>query len=172
MQTPNRLLWNGVFVVILLLFGYATYLASKGIDYTWRWERVLPYIINTEPSSIRSPFDGTARVSENGKVLTIEADSGDEPFVVQKFTELRVSSGDLIFEGDVIAAQGDWRIGPITEGMIMTLKISVVSLIFAVILGLFIGLGRIARNPAIRNLSITYIEIIRGTPLLVQIFIF
>ncbi|MFB9888161.1 amino acid ABC transporter permease, partial [Balneatrix alpica] len=32
--------------------------------------------------------------------------------------------------------------------------------------------GRIARNPAIRNLSITYIEIIRGTPLLVQIFIF
>ncbi len=173
MQTqPKQWLWHGLFVVILVMFGYATYLASKGIDYTWRWERVLPYIINTEPSSIRAPFDGTARVSENGKVLTIEADSGAEPFVVQKFTELRVSSGDLIFEGDVIAAQGDWRIGPITEGMIMTLKISVVSLIFAVILGLFIGLGRIARNPAIRNLSITYIEIIRGTPLLVQIFIF
>ncbi|PPC74216.1 ABC transporter permease, partial [Pokkaliibacter plantistimulans] len=66
----------------------------------------------------------------------------------------------------------NWRIGPITEGMITTLEISMASLVFAVIIGLFIGLGRISRNLAIRQLCITYIEIIRGTPLLVQIFIF
>ncbi|MDO6575691.1 ABC transporter permease subunit, partial [Staphylococcus pasteuri_A] len=57
------------------------------------------------------------------------------------------------------------------QGLIVTIKISLFSLVFAILLGLVIGLMRIADNPALRKLAITYIEIIRGTPLLVQIFI-
>ncbi len=45
----NRLFWHAVFVAILLGIGFGTYFASKSIDYTWRWERIPQYLINTEP---------------------------------------------------------------------------------------------------------------------------
>ena len=62
--------------------------------------------------------------------------------------------------------------GPLAWGLWLTLKLSALSLLFALILGLVAGLGRVADNPAARGLAATYVEIIRGTPLLVQIFIF
>jgi len=65
-----------------------------------------------------------------------------------------------------------WAAGPLLKGVFMTLKISVVSVIAATIIGLFTGLARISSQPALRWLAIGYIELIRGTPLLVQIFIF
>lgn len=68
--------------------------------------------------------------------------------------------------------EGGWRAGPLTWGLLMTLRISVASTIFAIIIGLFTGLARISAIPALRWLAICYIELIRGTPLLVQIFIF
>ncbi|MBW1711969.1 MAG: amino acid ABC transporter permease [Deltaproteobacteria bacterium] len=65
-----------------------------------------------------------------------------------------------------------WAAGPLTLGLLMTLKISVVAVVCAIIIGLFTGLARISRQPALRWLAVGYIELIRGTPLLVQIFIF
>ena len=53
----------------------------------------------------------------------------------------------------------------------MTLKISMVSLVFALILGLAAGLARVSNSVAARDLAALYVELIRGTPLLVQIFI-
>ena len=43
-------------------------------------------------------------------------------------------------------------------------------LVFALILGLLAGLGRISSNTFIRNVAITYVEFIRGVPTLVLIF--
>src|SRR3546814_13569915 len=54
----------------------------------------------------------------------------------------------------------------------MTLKISAIALVFSMLLGLVAGLGRIAKNPAVYGLATSYVELFRGTPLLVQIFIF
>lgn len=163
--------WHGVFVALLFAIGYSLYAASQKIDYNWRWERVVPYIINTEAQEIVAPGDGTVALQNNGKTLTVALDGEDEPFVVKEFTEIQVTDGDLIFEGDTLATLEGWRIGPIVEGMIVTIELSVYSLIIALVLGLVVGLMRISANPALRNLAITYIEIIRGTPLLVQIFI-
>ncbi len=168
----NNTFWNIVFVLILFGIGSGAYLSSKSIDYTWRWERIPQYLINTEPLAIKAPFDGTVQVSDNKKSLSVVPDNGDEPHVIKTFDLLTVSDGDMVFEGDDIAGIDSWRIGPLTWGLIMTLKLSIVSLLFAVIIGLFTGLARISSNPALRNLSITYIELVRGTPLLVQIFIF
>ncbi|WP_207064010.1 amino acid ABC transporter permease [Motiliproteus sp. SC1-56] len=168
----NRLFWNGVFIVILLLLGSGIYLSSKSIDYTWRWERIPQYLINTDPTEIRAPFDGTVVVENGGKRVLVDPDMGGEPFVVERFDVLSVGDGDMVFEGDAVAGIEDWRLGPIAWGLIMTLKLSVVALVFAVVIGLFAGLARISSNPALKNLAITYVELIRGTPLLVQIFIF
>jgi polar amino acid transport system permease protein len=46
-----------------------------------------------------------------------------------------------------------------------------VAIVFGIIIGLFGGLARVSSNPALKWTSITYIELIRGSPLLVQIFI-
>lgn len=56
------------------------------------------------------------------------------------------------------------------DGVEVTFEITVLSICFAVPLGLFTGLGRISRNRLIRLCASTYVEIIRGIPLLVQLF--
>jgi polar amino acid transport system permease protein len=53
-----------------------------------------------------------------------------------------------------------------------TLWLSAAASILGLIIGLVTGLCRVSQNLTLRSLSITYIELIRGTPLLVQIFIF
>lgn len=58
----------------------------------------------------------------------------------------------------------------ILQGLGLTVYVTVVSFGLSLIFGLALGLGRVARNPFIRNLAITYIEFIRGVPMLVLIF--
>lgn len=58
------------------------------------------------------------------------------------------------------------------RGFGMTIIISLISLIFSVIIGLFFGISRRSRFIPLKVLSKIYIEIVRGTPLLVQILLF
>ena len=52
-------------------------------------------------------------------------------------------------------------------GLLNTVRISVVGLTLATILGILIGIGRLSRNWIIRKLSTVYVEVIRNLPLLV-----
>lgn len=56
------------------------------------------------------------------------------------------------------------------DGLLVTFEVTLLSILCAVPLGLLTGLGRISRHRAINLLASTYVEIIRGIPLLVQIF--
>ena len=51
----------------------------------------------------------------------------------------------------------------------VTIGISVVSMVLAVILGLFGALARLSRFAFLRGIAIVYVEVIRGTPILVQL---
>ncbi|MYL43086.1 MULTISPECIES: amino acid ABC transporter permease [Virgibacillus] len=53
-------------------------------------------------------------------------------------------------------------------GLYYTLLISVIGLIIGFVLGGIFGLGRIANNKLIKSISAIYVEVIRGTPVLVQ----
>ncbi len=55
-------------------------------------------------------------------------------------------------------------------GVSNTLLLSVLSMIFASLLGLFLALGRLASNPLVRILSTVYVETLRNIPLLLQLF--
>ncbi len=55
------------------------------------------------------------------------------------------------------------------EGMLITLKLSIFSMIGGFILGLILCLMKISRNRFLSLLSQTYITLFRGTPLLLQI---
>ncbi len=57
------------------------------------------------------------------------------------------------------------------KGAVVTLRLSVVSVFFGIILGLFLGLARISKNYFLRIPSTIYVEVIRGTPLLMQLLI-
>ena len=56
------------------------------------------------------------------------------------------------------------------EGLVVTFEVTILSIICAIPLGLITGLGRLSRNRVINLIASTYVEVIRGIPLLVQIF--
>ena len=58
----------------------------------------------------------------------------------------------------------------IAIGLPMTLFVSVVSICFAMVLALFGALGRLSKNPVLFGISTFYVSLIRGTPLLVQVY--
>ena len=58
------------------------------------------------------------------------------------------------------------------EGLRNTTLISMVSIFLALLMGIFACAGRLSGSRLLRGVSISYIEIIRSTPLLVQIYFF
>ncbi len=61
--------------------------------------------------------------------------------------------------------------GLLINGLIITLKISFVSLILTVIIGFSTAFMRLSSSPVLRLSTITYVEIVRNTPLLIQLFL-
>jgi len=55
-------------------------------------------------------------------------------------------------------------------GLLLTLLLSVVGIVFSFPLGVLLALGRQSGLPAVRALSITYIEVLRGVPLVTVLF--
>ncbi len=56
------------------------------------------------------------------------------------------------------------------DGLMLTLQLSAVSLIIAMVLGILASLMGMSKNPVLRAINRAYVAIIRGTPLLVQGF--
>ena len=56
------------------------------------------------------------------------------------------------------------------DGLIITFEGTALSLLCTLPIGLLTGLGRLSRNSVINLIASTYVEIIRGVPLLVQLF--
>ena len=57
-------------------------------------------------------------------------------------------------------------------GLTMTVKITILSLIIALVIGIFVCLMNISSNIVLRGIAKFYIWLIRGTPMLVQAFYF
>ena len=58
----------------------------------------------------------------------------------------------------------------VPDGILITFEVTVMSILLALVIGLFTGLGRISKNPIINGIASLYVEVIRGIPLLVQLF--
>jgi polar amino acid transport system permease protein len=69
-----------------------------------------------------------------------------------------------------IAFMGSW-LKFIMQGSLITFVVSAASILLAVVLALLGALGRLSKNPIANAASGFYISLIRGTPLLVQIYI-
>lgn len=60
--------------------------------------------------------------------------------------------------------------GPLVQGLKITIRITAISLLLAFIFGLTTALMRLSRSFLARSIARGYLEIIRNTPLLVQLF--
>lgn len=65
---------------------------------------------------------------------------------------------------------GQWVAGPLLEGLAVTLKITAVSLVLATLIGLTTAFLRLSRSMLGSLVARVYLESIRNTPLLVQLF--
>ena len=59
----------------------------------------------------------------------------------------------------------------IKQGMICTLSLSALTVLFGFILALFLAICRLSNIKIAKVLATVYVEVIRATPLLVQLFI-
>lgn len=169
----GRWFWHGVYAAVILALGASVWFAAERIDYDWRWERIPQYVVNHEGRRVATPADGVVRLGPDPRALEVVTQT-DPPQVtrIEDVDRITAADGDPVFAGDVVAIREGYAPGPLLVGLWVTLKISALALVFALVLGLVAGLGRVSANPAAFKLATTYVEIVRGTPLLVQIFIF
>jgi polar amino acid transport system permease protein len=58
----------------------------------------------------------------------------------------------------------------IPDGVLVTFEVTILSISLALVIGLLTGLGRISKNRYINLAASLYVEVVRGIPLLVQLF--
>lgn len=59
----------------------------------------------------------------------------------------------------------------LSAGMLRSIGIFVLTLVFSMPLGMLVAFGRMAKNPIIKNIARLYISIMRGTPLMLQLMV-
>ena len=166
--------WKLLLAVILIGIAASTWGAVQRIDYQWRWNRVPQYFAYVSEDAQKIPFDGkVVAIVPQGKDVAVTVAAGKSEKVV--FTvaadTLKVKENQELLSGTIVGFTKSWHLGPLMLGLWTTLWLSAVSSFFGLILGLITGLARLSKNFTIRWLALLYVECIRGTPLLVQIFI-
>jgi len=163
----------GIFVMLVIGIASSLYYSALKIDYVWRWFRIPQYFVYQDQVEIRAQIEGKIEsilYKDDKAVIRIKGDEETEVHTVPT-SDIRVDEGDLVFPGDILATYKKWQTGILLKGLWLTLKVSVIAIFFGILIGLFTGIARISSNPALKWSAVTYIEFIRGSPLLVQIFI-
>jgi polar amino acid transport system permease protein len=62
----------------------------------------------------------------------------------------------------------NWR--ELLDGLVNTLEVSAIAIAGSAVIGVVLGAARAHRVPVVSQLTVVYVEIIRNTPILVQIF--
>jgi general L-amino acid transport system permease protein len=87
------------------------------------------------------------------------------------FSFLGRSAGFDISETPIPYTPSDTYMKAFLVGLLNTLFVSVVGIILATVLGVVVGVARLSPNWLVRRITGGYVELMRNTPLLVQLFI-
>ncbi|MBW1889467.1 MAG: ABC transporter permease subunit [Deltaproteobacteria bacterium] len=172
-RPPHYNLWVTVFVVFILLIIGSFYYSTQRIEYIWRWNRMPIYFAYLDIVKITSEIDGEVDdITLDGKDahITVKGMGESETYTVPA-KGVYVEDGELISPGDILATYEKWKPGLLIIGLWVTLELSLMATIFGIIIGVVGGLARISSNPAFRWTVMIYVELIRGSPLMVQIII-
>lgn len=167
--------WHLLTALILALVVYGLWYSTSGIAYEWRWNRVPQYFVyQAEVAQRAADYGRIERISVQGDEaqVSLRAEDGSQQQLSVARDSLQFAEGEDIAEGDLLGVTRHWAAGPLLWGLWTTLWISCAAGVFGLLVGLVTGLCRLSSNPTLRHLSTLYVELVRGTPLLVQIFIF
>jgi polar amino acid transport system permease protein len=167
----NKTFGHFVAVTFYILLGLGLFSAASNMNYIWKWTSVPKYFAYEKVETLDAPFDGVVSIKENATLVISGEDDSEEMLIPKEYT-LSVQDGDHLFEGDAVAKTKYWKMGPLLEGLLVTLKISGFSALLAFSIGILLAFMRISSYQFLKDIATVYITIIRGTPLLVQIFIF
>ncbi|MBW2596104.1 MAG: amino acid ABC transporter permease [Deltaproteobacteria bacterium] len=117
--------------------------------------------------------------ADKDKPKKIVIDVGDGAAIPSKedvglFTAWRVAfTGSIAIVAYLAIFHPDpyWRILKfLPDGILVTFQVTIAAIILSLVIGLFTGLGRISKNKILNGIASLYVEVIRGIPLLVQLF--
>ena len=168
--TQNKNLGHLLALGFFLAVGYFFYMAAANMNYVWKWNSVPKYFAYEEVISVEAPKDGKL-VFEDGKYY-INGDEKVELEDVDSSFSFDYEVGEEVYEGDYIASKSEMRAGPVLNGLWITLKISFFAAILTFVVGIVVALMKLSSMVFLRDIATVYITIVRGTPLLVQIFLF
>ncbi len=196
-QTLSQIPW-WFFVIILLISGvgysvYSSYASVERLLVRLDDERITKIsnisdnpelILGTEDDS--TSFDTASKYLDSERIQTFDSyDSavqallnGDIDAVIiklnigQRFVRENPNEFDLVGASlSLNDTESYWEsFAFIYVGIVLTIRVSLISYAIALIFGLFAGLGRISKNKIISNLATLYVELIRGIPIIVLIF--
>ena len=86
------------------------------------------------------------------------------------FGFFKLESGFDISESIIDYWSDDTYLKALFAGILNTIKVALIGNVFAIILGVFIGIGSLSSNWIVKKVSTTYVEIVRNIPLLLQLF--
>ncbi|ADG94349.1 polar amino acid ABC transporter, inner membrane subunit [Arcobacter nitrofigilis DSM 7299] len=168
--TQNKKLGHVIALALFIVLGYFLYAAASHINYVWKWNSVPKYFAYKDTVTIEAPIDGKL-VLDNGKYYikgseTIKLDKLDSSF------SFVYNVGENVYTGDYIASKTVTKPGPILNGLWITLKISFFAAVLTFFIGIIVAFMKLSPIVFIKDLATVYVTIVRGTPLLVQIFLF
>ncbi|ATB68287.1 glutamine transport system permease GlnP [Sulfurospirillum diekertiae] len=166
----NKAFGHVVAVAFYVAIGYLLFVAASNMNYIWKWTSVPKYFAYEKTDTIAAPLDGTIKI--NGTSLIIQGRDDSKEIAIENGYSINVKDGDSVYERDTLAKKTSMHIGPLLEGLIVTLEVSGLAAILAFSIGALLAFMRISNYQFFKDIATVYIAIIRGTPLLVQIFIF
>ncbi|WP_338886193.1 amino acid ABC transporter substrate-binding protein/permease [Rhodococcus sovatensis] len=91
--------------------------------------------------------------------------SGQYDEILDTYLSADASTSDTSIPGLIASS---WQL--LLKGLWLTIVLTVISIAIALVLGAIFGLFRVSTNIVLRGIGTTYVDIFRGTPLLVQAF--
>ncbi len=166
----NKTVGHVLALLFFVLLGYSFYITASNMNYVWKWNSVPKYFAYNETISVESPIDGKL-ILENNKYF-INGDDKIELKGLDSNFSFDFQVGEDLYEGDYIASKEELRAGPVLSGLWITLKISFFALLLTLVIGIIVALMKLSSMIFLKDIATVYITIVRGTPLLVQIFLF
>ncbi len=167
----NKTIGHFIALGFYVALGYFLFLAASNMNYVWKWNSIPKYFAYEQTISIEAPANGVF-AEENGKYFVITVDNEKEPLEITPDYSFEYEIGEDVYEGDAVASKTEMKAGPMLHGIWITIKISVLAALLTFVIGVVIAFMKLSSYQFLKDIASVYIAVIRGTPLLVQIFLF
>jgi polar amino acid transport system permease protein len=126
-------------------------------------------VLARPPAECNKACKVTVKLKDDELTGTVENETDDQITVVTTPAEYLVIDKSKILDNRQmkpgVCALNNLR--GCNAGIFLTLRVTIAAYFFALIIGLFFGIMRVQRNPAVYAASTLYVEVVRGIPLLV-----